>query len=323
MPQSGKLAMDLACGIYDASTCTPKLWYEYQGNPDQNIFVSFRMIFITELSKNKSMKLWNASVKKCNEMYEGSSTCSCVDCPTSCPVVTIQKQNDGFLLFGLNGYGIVTAIVIVALILIFVIMYIIKITGFYSSGFRRDIFQIIFTVWGKMFAKYPIILLLIFVYIIVRLSFGIKYLSITSNPIEIWAAPTSRARIEKNYFDSHFQPFYRTEQVYIKSVGLDKVYHDTTTGRLEFGPIFNKEFLLAVYDLQHKILQLGQNEGEGLERICYAPVQNNFTGPVTLNLCTVQSVWGYFQNDLNLFNKVDNSSEYEINYLNHLYKCAQ
>lgn len=25
MPQSGKLAMDLACGIYDASTCTPKL----------------------------------------------------------------------------------------------------------------------------------------------------------------------------------------------------------------------------------------------------------------------------------------------------------
>lgn len=45
-------------------------WYEYQGNPDQNIFVSFRMIFITELSKNKSMKLWNASVKKCNEMYE-------------------------------------------------------------------------------------------------------------------------------------------------------------------------------------------------------------------------------------------------------------
>lgn len=56
-----------------------------------------------------------------------------------------------------------------------------------------------------------------------RLSFGIKYLSITSNPIEIWAAPTSRARIEKNYFDSHFQPFYRTEQVYIKSVGLDKV----------------------------------------------------------------------------------------------------
>ncbi|KAG6801155.1 NPC intracellular cholesterol transporter 1 1b [Apis mellifera caucasica] len=328
MPQSGKLAMDLACGIYDASTCTPKLWYEYQGNPDQNIFVSFRMLFITELSsKNQSMKLWNASVKKCNEIYEGSSSCSCVDCPTSCPVVEIQKQNDGFLIFELNGYGIVTAIAIVALILIFGIAYIINMTGFYSSVNHflssGKIFQIFFTVWGKIFAKYPIIILLIFVYIIVRLSFGIKYLSITSNPIEIWAAPTSRARIEKNYFDSHFQPFYRTEQVYIKSVGLDKIYHDTTTGRLEFGPIFNKEFLLAVYDLQHEILQLGQKEGEGLERICYAPVQNNFTGPVTLDLCTVQSVWGYFQNDLKFFNKVDNSSEYEINYLNHLYKCAQ
>lgn len=197
---------------------------------------------------------------------QDSSPCSCVDCPTSCPVVTIQKQNDGFLLFGLNGYGIVTAIAIVALILIFIIVYIIKIRGFHcdflSSG---KIFQIFFTAWGKstyvssmtfffyeislplifsyflfrthltmykykcfirfltVFAKYPIIFLLVFVYIIVRLSFGIKYLSITSNPIEIWAAPTSRARIEKNYFDSHFQPFYRTEQVYIKSVGLDKV----------------------------------------------------------------------------------------------------
>jgi len=52
---------------------------------------------------------------------------------------------------------------------------------------------------------------------------------VTINPIEIWAAPSSRSRIEKDYFDNRFQPFYRTEQIYIKSVGLDKVlitYHD-------------------------------------------------------------------------------------------------
>lgn len=73
------------------------------------------------------------------------------------------------------------------------------------------------------FAKYPSIVLFTSSYIILGLSYGITYLSITSDPIEIWAAPTSRARLEKDYFDSHFQPFYRTEQVYIKSVGLSKV----------------------------------------------------------------------------------------------------
>lgn len=71
------------------------------------------------------------------------------------------------------------------------------------------------------------------------------------------------------------------------------------------------------------ILQLGQETDEGLEKICYAPVQNEFTGPVTLDLCTVQSVWGYFQNDIEIFNKTENSEGYETNYLDHLYKCMQ
>lgn len=73
------------------------------------------------------------------------------------------------------------------------------------------------------FATHPTIALFTLSYVIVALSYGITRLSITSDPIEIWAAPTSRARIEKDYFDSRFQPFYRTEQIYIKSVGLDKV----------------------------------------------------------------------------------------------------
>lgn len=124
--------------------------------------------------------------------------------------------------------------------------------------------------------------------------------------------------------------------------------HDTQDGKLEFGPIFNKTFLLAVRDLQNEILevsveglrpsfsffssvtldgnwnfQLGQDDGKGLQRICYAPVRNDFTGPTTVDLCTVQSVWGYFQNDLDKFEKTDVSGPYEINYLDHLYKCAQ
>lgn len=70
---------------------------------------------------------------------------------------------------------------------------------------------------------YPIIALFTISYVIIGLSYGIGYLSVTVNPIEIWAAPDSRSRIEKNYYDSRFQPFYRTEQIYIKPVNVEKV----------------------------------------------------------------------------------------------------
>lgn len=42
---------------------------------------------------------------------------------------------------------------------------------------------------------------------------GIKYLQITTDPVELWAAPNSRSRIEREFFDSNFEPFYRIEQV--------------------------------------------------------------------------------------------------------------
>ena len=42
---------------------------------------------------------------------------------------------------------------------------------------------------------------------------GIKYLNVTTNPVELWASPQSRSRVERDFFDSKFQPFYRIEQV--------------------------------------------------------------------------------------------------------------
>ena len=55
------------------------------------------------------------------------------------------------------------------------------------------------------------------------LSFGIQYLEITTDPVKIWASPTSRSRVEKDYFESRFEPFYRSEQIFFKAVGLPKV----------------------------------------------------------------------------------------------------
>ncbi|XP_017791086.1 PREDICTED: Niemann-Pick C1 protein-like [Habropoda laboriosa] len=337
-PQTGNLAMDLACGVHGASRCTAKLWYEYQGDPDVNNFISFRMKFVTD------KPYWNQSVITCDQMYDGLSACSCVDCPSACPLMRLETKS--------IGLGIII-VVMIFLIVLFIASTIIVCVLVINRRKRRscsdktplesaeeeiesengkqgidckmfrEMFQAFFAVWGKAFATRPTVVLFTCSYVILGLSYGITFLSVISNPIEIWAAPTSRARIEKDYFDSHFQPFYRTEQIYIKAVGLDKVTHETSSGTLEFGPVFNREFLLAVYDLQSKVVQLGQEDGEGLERICYAPVQNDFSGPVTLDLCTVQSVWGYFLNNVTQFNQTDTTGQYEVNYLDHLYKCAQ
>lgn len=55
------------------------------------------------------------------------------------------------------------------------------------------------------------------------LCVGILFLQITTDPVDLWAAPNSRARIEKDYYDESFEPFYRTAQIFIRPVGFESV----------------------------------------------------------------------------------------------------
>ena len=57
----------------------------------------------------------------------------------------------------------------------------------------------------------------------VGLSTGILWLDVTTDPIELWASPESRSRVEKDFFDRTFRPFYRTEQIIIKAKNLESV----------------------------------------------------------------------------------------------------
>ena len=77
-----------------------------------------------------------------------------------------------------------------------------------------------------MFASHPVIVLFVTSWIVLGLGYGALDLKVTTDPVELWASPESRSRIEKEYFDSRFEPFYRNEQVFVKAVGLDKVRVD-------------------------------------------------------------------------------------------------
>lgn len=72
-------------------------------------------------------------------------------------------------------------------------------------------------------ASRPWLILFLGFLLIVALGHGIKYMQVTTDPVELWASPHSRSRVEREYFDKHFEPFYRNEQIIITSVGLPNV----------------------------------------------------------------------------------------------------
>lgn len=158
---------------------------------------------------------------------------------------------------------------------------------------------------------------------IVTLAHGIKYLSITTDPVELWASPTSRSRVEREFFDSSFEPFYRIQQVILAPKNTNTIVHNTSNGVVEFGPAFDKSFLLAVLDLIKDIKALkGREDDVGLEKICFAPLTSAFSGPPQVDNCAIQSIWGWFQDDEDKIEEEDQDNNgFNVTYLDHLLKC--
>lgn len=185
---------------------------------------------------------------------------------------------------------------------------------FLQKGFER---------WGKYCAEKPWLVLFIGMCAVVAFGHGVKYLKVTTDPVELWASPTSRSRIEREYFDSHFEPFYRTEQIIIRAVGLDKITHNTSNGQIIFGPAFNDSFLYEVFELQQKIRAIGKGTEHGLDKICFAPLRTKGQIDTDNSECVVQSIWGYYQDSLETFNETDTDGNYVVNYLDHFLACSQ
>lgn len=77
----------------------------------------------------------------------------------------------------------------------------------------------------------------------------------------------------------------------------------------------NKDFLIEVFKLQMEIQNLGMDEGEGLDKVCFAPVVLPGV-ETTIRDCTVQSVFGYFQHDMDAFVRSNS-------YLDTIIRCSQ
>ncbi|KAJ7499163.1 patched family-domain-containing protein [Mycena latifolia] len=120
------------------------------------------------------------------------------------------------------------------------------------------------------------------------LNIGWKYFAIETDPVRLWVAPTSESRIQKEYFDENFGPFYRPSR--------------------SSGPVLSWDHLQYWFEVEADIRALKSSpNGYRLSDVCFKPA-----GP--RGACVVQSVGGWFDNDLDAYN--------ETSWKTHLELCA-
>ncbi|KAK3578412.1 hypothetical protein CHS0354_035612 [Potamilus streckersoni] len=184
-----------------------------------------------------------------------------------------------------------------------------------------------FTRWGIFCAKHPYLILVAGIVIAGALSVGIIRIDVTTDPVQLWSAEKNQARQERDYFNKHFVPFFRTEQVIISrpnnNTQVEHPLPPPSAENMNFSCLFDKDFMKEVLALQNNISSLVasyNDEKVTLSDICFKPMAPDY------DYCTIQSPLQYFQNDVEKLDKIvmdDSGFFLEADYLEHFRKCVQ
>ena len=329
-PSMSDTIMGLLCGPWGSMYCTPERWWTYLGTT-ANGYSPFEIHYDIKnqtKSDDGSFTYHNPAMTACNmppKVGEVNVGCQCADCEEACTKedeAVIEPINEEFLIGNANGYVVIAAAAFGLALFLFVAVQLRWVGDILLGGITH-----FFTWWGVLASKYPKSIISASMVIALGLSCGIVNLEVTTDPIELWASPVSRSRIEKDFFDSEFRPFYRTTQVIIRALeneeeGITKFpYQDIHGNDKIFGPVFQKKFMLKTLELQEKIRNLTfmyEDTQMSLNDVCNKPVGSG---------CNIQNVWGYWQDDASLFNKVGiygggTESERNVTYLDHFVDCT-
>ncbi|CAG5118106.1 unnamed protein product, partial [Candidula unifasciata] len=189
-----------------------------------------------------------------------------------------------------------------------------------SVGLHLEVFlERMFFCWGHLCARHPYLVVLATLLTAGALCAGLSMFQVTTDPVQLWSAHDSRARTEKDYFDSHFVPFYRTQQIIISRPDNNTLIryrnHNYTN-------LFDKGFLHTLLDLQNAITEISvlhDHKNITLQDICFAPLKPSN------NNCTIQSVLNYYQNSHQMID-MEAMDQFgwlvEANYLDHFDYCV-
>ncbi|XP_053276316.1 NPC1-like intracellular cholesterol transporter 1 [Pleuronectes platessa] len=311
---------------------------------------------------------YNGRALKCNETTpSGGQVCSCLDCQASCPSIPPPSRPPGpFRLLGTDGF-LVISIILLCLLLFSFLLYLFvsfwvmsKKRDDEKKGMRKangkdqnsnDVTQRLidpsevtcaernslaaqalmsswFRQWGILMATYPLIVLLLSAAVTAVFAAGLKSIELTTDPVELWSAPESRARQEKTFHDTYFDPFFRTNQLILTAPNREGYIYDSLLfGRQNFSGIISKDLIIQLLELQTRIQNIefwseDLNRTASLKDVCFAPLSPN---NVSLMDCATNSLPQYFQNSLDNINAKVNMTELgvtkEVDWRDHLFYC--
>uniref|UniRef100_A0A3Q3RBY7 SSD domain-containing protein n=1 Tax=Monopterus albus TaxID=43700 RepID=A0A3Q3RBY7_MONAL len=322
-PSSNVKALSLLCGK-DAKDCNATNWIQYMFDIN-NGQTPFPIIPIFSDAPVSGYTPMNNKTYACTEgLEDGSGPCSCQDCTKACgPKPVPPPVPQPWTIFGVDAMTVIMWISYMAFLLIFMG----AVLGAWCYRKRRimseygpiqdsndprslninascgetlgerfeNALRILFSSWGSFCVRHPTLVILSSLVLVGASAGGLAYMRITTDPVELWSSPTSQARQEKNYFDSHFGPFFRTVQLIITTpLSTGSVYSPYPAGLdVPFTAILGKDILHQVLDLQlhiEDLVAIYEGQNVTLKDICVAPL-----APYNDN-CTILSILNYFQN---------------------------
>uniref|UniRef100_A0A8C5D1Y6 SSD domain-containing protein n=1 Tax=Gadus morhua TaxID=8049 RepID=A0A8C5D1Y6_GADMO len=309
---------------------------------------------------------YNGRTLRCNETTPtGGEVCSCQDCQESCPLMPPPVMPAGpFRLMGTDGF-LVISILLLCLLLVAFLLYLLvscwvkakekqdkeRWTGKTSAKDQngntvtqplidpsevsctdknslaaQEFLGSLFQSWGTLMASHP---LKVNLFLIRHCSFGLMYIELTTDPVQLWSAPNSRARKEKDFHDKYFDPFFRTNQLILTAPGRKgHIYDSLLFGRQNFSGILEKDLLTQLLALQTRIQNIefwssDLNRTATLKDVCFAPLNPSNPG---MTDCAVNSLLQYFQNNVTNLDAKVNMTELgvtkEVDWRDHFIYCV-
>ncbi|XP_034038558.1 NPC intracellular cholesterol transporter 1 [Thalassophryne amazonica] len=354
-PSSNVKALSLLCGK-TAEECNAFNWIQYMFDTN-NEQTPFPIDPIFSDDPVYGFTPMNNRTYDCSEgLEDGSDPCSCQDCSKTCgPIPVPPSPPRPWKIFHIDAMIVIMWFSYIAFLTLFfgavicacchrrstvtseygpildsrnplslnsdnsdkVVTYCEMLGERYENAMRG-----LFSAWGSFCVRHPLLVILGSLILVVICSSGLVFMHVTTDPVELWSSPSSQARQHKDFFDSHFGPFFRTEQLIITThLNGSFTYHPYLGGLdVPFGNVLDKDILDEVLDLQLEIEALiATYEGETvtLKDICLAPL-----APYNDN-CTILSVLNYFQNSHKVLNhSTDDGFETIDDFHSHFLYCV-
>ncbi|XP_053510806.1 NPC1-like intracellular cholesterol transporter 1 isoform X2 [Artibeus jamaicensis] len=350
IPAAATLAVGAMCGVYGSALCNAQRWLNYQGDTGNGLAPLDITFYLWEPGQAtvSGIQPLNGEITPCNQSEgNGTTACSCQDCAASCPAIAQPKALDATFRLGRIDGGLALIIILCSVLAVLTAFLTAprlrpcrkmgrmpdpKASPSFSNRLSLSTHTLLnrgFQGWGTWVASWPLTVLLVSTAMVAALAGGLAFMKLTTDPVQLWSAPNSQARREKEFHDQHFGPFFRTNQVILTAPHRPSYRYDSLLlGPKNFSGVLDTDLLQELLVLQERLrhLQVWSPEEQrniSLQDICYAPLNPS---NASLSDCCVNSLLQYFQSNLTRLlltaNQTLTGQISQVDWRDHFLYCA-